>query len=34
MKPLNQNKMLLIIAHIGFAIWFYVGYIYGKSKNK
>ena len=32
-KPLNQNKMF-IIAHIGFALWFYVGYRYGKSKCK
>ncbi len=33
-KPLNQNNMVLIFAHIGFALWFYVGYKYGKSKSK
>jgi hypothetical protein len=31
---LNQNKMVILLAHIGFALWFYVGYKYGKSKLK
>ncbi len=33
-KPLNQNNMawILIISHIGFALWFYAGYKIGKRK--
>lgn len=31
---MSEKAMILIFAHIGFALWFYVGYRYGKSKCK
>lgn len=30
---MTEIEMVLIFAHIGFALWFYAGYIYGKSKK-
>ena len=33
-KHLNQSKMVIIVAHIGFIAWFYAGYRYEKSKTK
>ena len=29
-----KNELILIISHIGFILWFYVGYRFGKTKTK
>ena len=29
-----RNELILIISHIGFILWFYVGYRFGKTKTK
>lgn len=31
---MGKTELILLISHIGFILWFYVGYRFGKTKSK
>ena len=33
-KKMSKTELILLISHIGFFLWFYVGYRFGKNKTK
>ena len=31
---MSETELILLISHIGFILWFYVGYRFGETKTK